>query len=667
MVSLAKKGTSEELIKLLEIVVFTIVNCPMKEEFICNIMQLDSEVQTSLMHLIQGTLLDTVKSEPQSETRALHCRLQEFQEQFDSLEKENSALLTEKQQLEAKVRELEGDIAGIYGLRLTNQEEVDDFIDRTLHEKDSKITQLQEVIDEERKRNSSQVNALTLELDLANIHIEKLTTLEETVHSYRTRLEEGSALREKNTQLTKYNEELKKNLQDLKIKLGEYVRIKQEAKRHKEALRLEKDKNESLSFQLRSKTNELHKLTQNCRSQQEKLALYKAQNNELEMELRALGNGTPSSEDSMISANINFGEDLCRESPRRVGVRRSTLQHIPVFTERDQFLCQLSAKKSKIGRLKEAFQMQTEDLYQTVLRLQTRLSQLANSNQLLNLHVQQVDKFVEFKTKFEVARTEIEHLKESKSTLMEEITKLYEEKESLYKDFIKAKEELLVQHSELSEREILLKHREIAEQQLHDRIQELTEQEKLNLQEIQQLKACKPQADTGAIDRERELVTKSHQIASLLLRLSEKEQWAKDQAADKQAALARLTQKHSESTEKLQTTHRRKLKKLLAQTEEALSELQREKELLAHKLKNSFAESLSALNKKYLSESCVSPQEFQKLQQELKRKQSDIEYLTIANIELKHVWKDTAKMLKKVWKVIGTETKRIESASRRTF
>ena len=58
-------------------------------------------------------------------------------------------------------------------------------------------------------------------------------------------------------------------------------------------------------------------------------------------------------------------------------------------------------------------------------------------------------------------------------------------------------------------------------------------------------------------------------------------------------------------------------------------------------------------------------QELEAMREELRKKAMEIEYLSVANKELMHVWKKTANMLKSVLKQLGVETRRIEEASRR--
>ena len=64
-------------------------------------------------------------------------------------------------------------------------------------------------------------------------------------------------------------------------------------------------------------------------------------------------------------------------------------------------------------------------------------------------------------------------------------------------------------------------------------------------------------------------------------------------------------------------------------------------------------------------EPLITREELQALKDQVAGQAKDIEYLTTANIELKHIWKDTANILKEVWKELGSETRKIEAASRR--
>jgi hypothetical protein len=49
----------------------------------------------------------------------------------------------------------------------------------------------------------------------------------------------------------------------------------------------------------------------------------------------------------------------------------------------------------------------------------------------------------------------------------------------------------------------------------------------------------------------------------------------------------------------------------------------------------------------------------------LAEREKEIARVTKNNKELKHCWKDSAKLLKAVWKQLGDETKKIEEAVRK--
>ena len=130
-------------------------------------------------------------------------------------------------------------------------------------------------------------------------------------------------------------------------------------------------------------------------------------------------------------------------------------------------------------------------------------------------------------------------------------------------------------------------------------------------------------------------------------------------------ALKQLEAKHKEKLERTKGKYRRKLNAMMAQTKDALDELQNEKEQLAVRLKTERKFTMMELRKHMNKEPLISAQDLERLREDLAKKDKDIEYLTVANRELKHVWKDTAKMLKTVLKQLSVETRRIEEASRR--
>ena len=168
------------------------------------------------------------------------------------------------------------------------------------------------------------------------------------------------------------------------------------------------------------------------------------------------------------------------------------------------------------------------------------------------------------------------------------------------------------------------------------------------------------------IEADREANALKSETQALQLRLSEKEGRIEEIAKDKAETIKILERKHREILDNMKEENNRRTTQIINQCDEAITELQKERELVVAQLKFEKKNTLQEWKKSMSLEWMQSnKEEMNKLKEEINRKDKEIMKLTKTNQEIKKCWKESTRLLKAVWKELGVETQKIQNATKR--
>jgi chromosome segregation ATPase len=687
---IARKEEAKDILSLVEFVVYSTVNSPFKEDFIKKIMELDEDCQTQFMYFIQramgegdSPLFDSsIKVENRenlilrTEKQRMAVQIQELLDEVKQFQLNTQKLIQEKEDLQYTITDLRNEMNKKTMINFHEITSDSNELELKLSEKEVKVMQLTNQLNEVKSVSEKEINKLRDELDVANAKVYNLTQSERTLQQYKKRVESLSTVKIKLKETEKICDELREQLDLKDLEIENANSLKKNLKALRDEVVFEKQNNESLVVKMDLMKKDMKKKEAEIYDLKEKLSY--AENRIRDMEYERHGQDSPqNSEDSMMCSKLSDLDDIYKNTLEvRKDIRRLT-GNIDVDQIRKEKLIlqnKVNKLKQKSKSLQENIKMLQEELLQRRGELSFRVKQL--ESQLLsmttqlqvtsqNMSIIQNDKF-----KYDQCLYELDQLKGTKESMMEEMKKLYEEKDQTYKKLIECREESLGLQKIINEKETALRQREITEKILNEKVQALAESEKVALGVIENLKKQKSE-DTNDymikfVDTERELIGLKSEKSGLLYRLTEKEERIQEVLKDKADTLRILEKEHREVLNRLKEDNERRMNQTINQCDDAITQLQKERELLVKQLnnekKNALQEWKKSMNFEYAQ---CSKDEIHKLKEELARKDKEINKLTVNNREIKKCWKDSTKLLKSVWKELGIETQKINNANKR--
>mmetsp|Transcript_2183 Transcript_2183/g.2034 ORF Transcript_2183/g.2034 Transcript_2183/m.2034 type:complete len:791 (+) Transcript_2183:59-2431(+) len=702
--NIARKDSISDLVNLMELIVFTILKSPQKENFIHPIMTLDEKCQTQLMFFIQKILGNDLPSNPppppeterqevhilRHEKKRLTYKIQAMQEELSKLASQHTEIASERDELKAMNTNLESELVkkspSILSPDITFVE-----LESKISEKEGKLSVIQEELSEAKRRYENEIASLRDELDVANSNVFRLQQAEKQLHQYKKKCENMVNATKKLSEVTKQSEYLQKKVNSLEEEIVDLNKAAKTANFIKDQLVHEKEKSESLAFALENKEKQIKQLTKQCHDLEDKLNFAETKMQELEVE-RRLECGSNMSDDSFsyhrgltgltvlgdeiseLAKNEHKKEDFNRSTTKRPS-NSLALEHMDTMAKEKSIIeekCEKYKTKSKIQN--EGLKMLQEDFESYKIE---RAKIIANLTEQINALKMQVCALQESlannqtdKVKMEQLQYEYDKLKSSKEGFLQEIKKLHEEKDLMYRRFIECREETIVLQNTANEKEIKIREKTLNEKLLSDKVKELTEKEKVSMEVIESLKKQKQEVNEDYhikfIELERELITEKSEKAGLALRLNDKDQRIEEILKDKAETIKILEEEHHEVLDRVKYENDRKITQMITQTEEALNELQNEREQLAAKLKCLKSNTINEIAKANTAKEIQGYlDEIAKLNGKLEEKEKEITSLLKSNKDLKKCWKESAKLLKHVWKELGIETQKLENATQR--
>jgi protein HOOK3 len=680
---IARKEETKDLLSLIEMIVYATVNSPYKEDFIKTIMELDEECQTQFMYFIQkamgqgdSPLYDPNIKVENRDVLILRTEKQRLNVQIDELLEELKVLKTNLLKVTQEKDDLQLTIVDLKN-SLNQKPRGDNYlpdshdVDLILTEKDIKIMQLTNQLTDLRTSNEKEISKLKDELDLATNKIISLTQCEKTLNQYKKRLESLSSVKVKLQNVEKQNEELLEQLEMKDVELENLNSYKKNLKMVKDDLAAERTNSECLVFKIDMMKKDLKK-------REAELEEFKRKSEFFENRVRDLENeSSQNSEDSGVFHKLSDLEESCRTS---LEVRRET-KRLTINSELDQFkkerlIFQHKYRKSKekLKKTRENLRMLFEEASQSTVENFSKKQQLESQVMSLSSKLQSVSDNLsglqKEKFKSEQCLYELEQVKLSKENLIQEMKNLYQDKDLSYKKLLECREELLLVQKAVNEKDVLLRQKDITEKILNEKVQTLTGSEKMLGEVIESLTKQKKEDSNDYrirfMETERELLALKSEKAGLLFRVAEKDERIEEILRDKGEYIKALEKKQKEALEGIKEENNRRTNQIISQCDEAITELQKERELLVAKLKIQKQSAIQDWKKSMNVEVNQSNKaEISKLKEEMMKKDKEIIKLTRQVVEIKKCWKDSSKLLKAVWKELVAESQKIQNASRR--
>lgn len=669
--NLARKANPDEMIKLFEGIFYAILNCPEKSVFIKRIMDLEEPVQIQLMFFIQKIIGENEENLIQDsdlfkkELEVLKKEKKVLSKQVSDLEKELNQVNEEKKRMETTLVHLKSENENLYAdidkRSYKEEKHSSDVINELrirLNDKDETLSEMQKSIDKIKIQYENEIAQLKDDLDIATAKVYQNMNADKTLQQYKKRLESLAGVKQKATDLQKQNENLIETINSQHAEIENLQKFKKQVNLLKEQCSKEKNRADTLSFNLDNKEKTLKKYEKEIIEFKQKISLLESKNAEL----------VHRRQDSYRSSDDSFSIPPDKETASNCNQLDIYLQELTSQKTLNH------TKKIKRKALKERVLMCIEEMHTKSYELLSQIKQLESNNLILSDQITILSENLAEKENEKVMHEQIlyefQELKASKASLVNEIKSLYIEKDQIHKKYLDGREEYFILQSQINSKDLYLRELELEIRVLQDKVQAFAEKEKIYNQELTSLRrnnSINSSSPSDPMALEREIIALKNEITELQHRLKEKIERINEITASKEELTQKLNRENQEIKEKFDKELEIKTKELMAQSEEAMNELFKERERLAAKLQYERRNTMIGWQRamSVRDPNLFVNEEVFKLREVLVEREKEIARVSKNNKELKLCWKDSAKLLKAVWKQLGDETKKIEEAVRK--
>jgi protein HOOK3 len=661
--SIARKANPEDIIAFLELVFVVIINCPQKETFIRRIMDLDERSQYSLMlfikkalgeggeDLIQSTELNKKEIEIlKNEKNRLLEQMSELALEVSKYRDLKEGLYKENEDLKFTVVELQHQLSSRHGRNAPENIEIYHKLEKKLAHKNLLLESLQDQLKDLKDKYDKDVSHLKDELDIAQSKIYLVKQSEKTLENYKKKIEKMTEMKRKMIEMKRANENMEKLIIEHRDEIETYQQYKRSSTTLKEEFNKEREKVDRLTVTLEAKEKQLLKLNKAMIEMSDKILFLQNRIHELEVPL----DSSFVSEDSFISSRPD-NEDYRRHNRNLMG---ASLTVDSLMKELNQVRTKIITKKSELKRSRETIKMQNEEIEGRNYCSSTLISQLMSRNEAMSDQLQRLsEKYTESdneKEKLKNVEYELSSLKNYKDQLLSDIRVLYEEKDSIYKKYVQGREEAVGLNSKIHEKEYKIRDLELNLKLMNERfksfeavttatgdIEELP-QKIMNLEQINKFLTL--------------------EVNELNQRLKEKTEKIDDLVRSKEEIFKLLENERIEAIVKHKQEFEWKSEQLARQAEDAITQIQKEKDEIQSQLLNVKKSNLLEWKKAMMLKdpSMVSTDEVNKLKLALAELEKENEKQMRTNQELTICWKESARMVKYFSKLVANETDRMK-------
>lgn len=662
--SIARKATIEDIISFLELVFVVIINCPQKEVFIRRIMELDEKSQYSLMLFIKKALGDSGEDLIQStelhkkEVEILRNEKSRLIDQLSLIQIESNKykelkenLYKENEELKFTIVDLKHQLSSKQSRHGPENIEICHKLEKKIAEKNLLLESIQDQLKDAKDRYEKDVSHLRDELDIAQSKIYLLKQSEKTLESYKKKVDKMGEMKRRMIELKRANENMEKLIIEHQDEIESYQQFKKSSAAFKDELNKEREKCERLSVTLDAREKQLAKLNKNLIEMSDKLLFLQNKVYELELPL----DRSFASDDSFVSSRPEAEIDY-KKTRNQLGV---SLTVDNLMKDLNKVKNKLVEKKSELKRIKETSKMQNEEIECRNYYNGTLVVQLSSRNEAMADQLQKVSEKYSVidndKERLKNIEYELNSLKNYKEQLLSDIRNLYEEKDIIYKKYVQGREEVVTLNNRIHEKEYLIRDLELNVKLLTERVQ--------SFETLHPVTGGNPEDMPGKILG---LETKNKflllEVNELHQRLKEKQGKIEDLARTKEEIFKLLENDRLEAVLNHKKEFEWKSEQLARQAEDAITQIQKEKEEIQTELtiakKNNLLEWKKAMILK--DPSMVFAEENNRLKQGVAELEKENENLLRTNQELTICWKESARMVKYFSKLVAYETDRMK-------
>lgn len=687
MPSIARKGNPEDVIKLFEAIFYTIINCPQKQVYIKKLMELDESSQMMLMPFLQKLLGDNEENPigdsdlVQKELEMLRNDKRKLQKQVLELEQELGTNIEEKARMTQNIQQLKMENERLYKdiEKKSEQEErhsmalVNELRIR-VSEKEEQMGDMQKLIDKTKKQYEMEIAQIKDDLDIANAKIYQNANADKTLQQYKSRLESLAGIKQKADDLQKQNENLMETVSSQHAEIEALNVLRKQIVQLKDNLAKEKNRADTFSFNLDNKEKMIKKFEKEITEYRQKNNLLEDKVQELLQEKQESFHG---SEDSFV---LQCDKDIISIPSQSRGVKARLSIQPAAQEQMESTLKELTkhktiigTKKLKIKSYKERLLMCQEEMLAHAYEYMSIIKQLENNNQILSDQIQVINENLSEKEHEKVVHEqtmyELEEVKATKVTLLNDIKNLYAEKDAIHKKYLDGREEFFLLQASVNSKDMTIRELELELRVIKDKIGAFEQKEKVYETELSSIRRNSVNAGSSLqiMELEREMIALKNEYSELQYRMEQKNKIISEMGVAKEEAIQKLQRENQELVEKHKREIELKTQEFVQQSEEAMNELMKQREQLAAKLqferRNTMIGWQRAMSIK--DPTMMISEEIFKLRQAIVEKEKEIARVTKNNKELKVCWKDTARLLKAVWKQLGEETRKIEEVVRK--
>ncbi|OMJ91849.1 hypothetical protein SteCoe_5521 [Stentor coeruleus] len=686
--NLARKGNPDDAIKLFEAIFFAIIHCPQKQVYIKRMMELDESAQITLMAFIQKIIGEDNENPMgdsdlvRKEVEILRNDKKKLSKQVLELEQEITGYIEDKARLAQQIQQLKGENERLYtDIEKKSEQEARHSVSLVnelkirLMEKDEQIADFQKSFDKMKKQYENEIAQLKDDIDVATAKNYQNMNADKTLQQYKKRLESLAGIKQKAADLQKQNENLMETVASQHTELEVLAGLRKQIVQYKEQVNKEKNRADTLSFNLENKEKMIKKYEKEIVEFRQKVSLLESKNQELMLDRQ---DSSHASEDSFI---IQSEKELVI-IPSQNRTFKSRQSCLPTAHEQIELTIRelnhqktmIDTKKLEIKSYKERILMVIEEMHTRGYEYMGVIKQLESNNLILSEQIQVMNESLAEKEHEKVVHEqtmyELEEVKATKATLLNDIKNLYTEKDAIHKKYLDCREEYFVLQASVNSKDMTVRELELELRVIGDKIGAYEQKEKVYVNELASLRRNSATNTGGSqqlMELEREMIALRNDNSELQQRLEQKNKVINEVTTAKEEVIKKLQLENIEIKEKCKQEIEIKNQEFMQQSEEAVNELMKQREQLAAKLqferRNTMIGWQRAMSIK--DPTLLISEEIFKLREALVEKEKEIARVTKNNKELKMCWKDSAKLLKSVWKQLGDETKKIEEAVRK--
>ena len=660
--SIARKANSEDIIAFLELVFVVIVNCQQKEMFIRKIMELDEKSQYSLMlfikkalgnggeDLIQNTQFNKKEIEIlKNEKNRLLDQMSELALEVSKYKDLKEGLYKENEDLKFTVVDLQHQLSSRHGRSAPENIEIYHKLEKKIAQKNLLLESLQDQIKDLKDKYDKDISHLKDELDIAHSKIYLVKQSEKTLESYKKKIEKMTEMKRKIMELRRSNENMEKLIIEHRDEIESYQQYKRSALSLKEDFNKEREKTDRLTVTLEAKEKQNVKLNKTINEMSDKILFLQNRIHELEVPL----DSSFGSEDSFISSRPDH-EDYKRHR----NMLGASLTVDSLMKEISQVRTKLILKKSESKRLRETVKMQNEEIECRAYCTASLISQLMSRNEAMSDQLQRLsEKYTESdneKEKLKSVEYELNSLKNYKDQLLSDIRVLYEDKDEIYKKYVQGREEVVSINSKIHEKEYKIRDLELNLKLMSERLK--------SFESISTASGEVEDIPSKIMKLEQTNKFLNLEVNELNQRLKEKQEKIEDLVKSKSEAFKLLESERLETIMKHREEFEWKSEQLARQAEDAITQIQKEKDEIQSQLVSVKKYNLLEWKKAMMLKdpSMVSTDEVHKLKLGVAELEKENEKLMRTNQELTICWKESARMVKYFSKLVANETDRMK-------